>query len=135
MKITICGSMKFADQMVELQKQLENNGHAVFMPIKEAGLDYWSTERSAHIDIKKVNNLIGKHMDKIEQSDAILVANYTKGDIANYIGANTFIEMGFAQYRGKQIFVLHPLPDQEYIKDELLSFDAIILDSDVGKIV
>jgi len=32
MKITLCGSLTFNEQFVELQKQLENMGHIVDLP-------------------------------------------------------------------------------------------------------
>lgn len=134
MKITICGSMKFNQEMVGLGEELKKLGHEVFMPVAVDGVDYWSEDSKQKIEAKQGLNLIGKHMDKIEGTDAILVANYTKGEIKNYIGANSFLEMGFAFYRGKKIFVLNQLPDQKYINDEILSFNAVILDKDLTKI-
>ncbi len=134
MTITMCGSVKFFDEMVELQKKLEENGHTVLMPIKVSGVDYWSDDATSRIEAKRRLGLLEKHMDKIERSDAILVANYTKGDIKNYIGANTFLEMGFARYRNKKIFLLNPIPDQKYISDELLSWEPIVIEDNLEKI-
>lgn len=134
MKITICGSMKFNDEMIKLQKELELTGHTIFMPIAIENLNYWQEDGAKRVEAKKEQNLIATHMNKIEKSDAILVANYTKGDIENYIGANTFIEMAFAHYKGKKIFILNPLPNQKYIDDELLSFDGIILNGNLNSI-
>lgn len=130
MKITLCGSMKFNDKFLELKKELESLGHEVLMPIAVEGLDYWAEDGGKRIEAKKGLNLIETHMDKITESEAILVANYTKGDIENYIGANTFLEMGYAKYKGKKIFILNPLPNQRYINDELESFEPIVLNGD-----
>ena len=55
----------------------------------------------------------------IQKSDAILVLNLTKNGIENYIGGNTFLEMGFAHVLEKKIFVYNKLPDVGY-KDEIL---------------
>ncbi|MBI2466048.1 MAG: hypothetical protein HYV66_02340 [Candidatus Sungbacteria bacterium] len=134
MKITICGSMKFNSEMVELQKKLEALGHQVHMPIAVTGLDYWAQDGVKRIEAKKGLRLVETHLDKITESDAILVANYTKGDTKNYIGANTFLEMGYAKYKGKKIFVLNPLPDHKYIYEELTSFEGMILNDDLTKI-
>ena len=41
MTITICGSIKFIDQMISAQKVLEKAGHKVYMPVKAPGVDYW----------------------------------------------------------------------------------------------
>lgn len=134
MKITLCGSIKFFDEMVDIQKQLEANGHEVYRPFKVPGVNYWEEDGSKRVEAKKTLNLAKTHLDKIENSDAILVANFTKGEIENYIGASTFLEMAFAHYRGKKIFVLNPLPNQKYIDDELNAYDAIVLDGKINNI-
>ena len=130
MRITICGSIKFMDEMKRSQKVLEKLGHKVFMPIKAKGVDYWEKDNTKRVEAKKKFEFIGEHLDKIEKSDAVLVVNITKKEIKNYIGANTFLEMGFAYYRKKKIYLLNPLPDQPYIIDELLTIDPIVLNND-----
>jgi nucleoside 2-deoxyribosyltransferase len=131
MKITICGSLKFFDTMVGIQEQLEEMGHEVLMPIEVPGLDYWSDDGSLRVKAKRAHNLISEHFRKIETSDAVLIVNMTTRDIKNYIGANTFLELGFAHYLGKRIYLLHPIPDQAYILDEVLAIGAKVLDGDV----
>ena len=131
MKITICGSIKFFDDMVTLQKKLEKLGHEVLMPIKAPGVDYWAEDNTSRVTAKKTLELINEHFHKIEKSDAILVVNLTKGDIKNYIGANTFLELGFAHYLGKRIYLLNPIPEQPYILDEVLTIDPIILEGNI----
>ncbi len=134
MKITICGSIKFMDEMIKVQKKLEKIGFKVYMPIKAKGVDYWAEDNTERVKAKKKFGFINEHMDRIEKSDAILVVNITKGKIKNYIGANTFLEMGFAHYRKKKIYVLNQLPNQKYIIDELLTFDPIILNGKLNLI-
>src|SRR3989344_1946573 len=127
MVITICGSIKFYDEMLNAKVQLEKLGHKVLIPGKAQDVDYWEKDNTKRVEAKKKFEFISEHMDKIENSDAILVVNITKKDIKNYIGANTFLEMGFAHYRKKKIFTLNPLPDQTYIMDELVTFEPIVL--------
>ena len=135
MVITLCGSIKFFEAMVEAQKKLEKLGHQVLMPTKALEeSQYWSDDNKARVEAKKKFEFIGEHFDKIEKSDAILVVNVTKKEIVNYIGANTFLEMGFAYYRKKKIFTLNPLPDQPYIVDELLTFEPIVLNGQLEDI-
>ncbi len=131
MKIAICGSLKFFDTMVVIQERLEEMGHEVLMPIEVPGLDYWSDDGSARVQAKRAHDLVSEHFRKIERSDAVLVVNVTKSDIKNYIGANTFLELGFAHYLGKRIYLLNPIPDQPYILEEVLAFEARVLDGDV----
>lgn len=135
MTITICGSIKFMDQMKEAEKELLALGHQVLMPIKAVGVDYWAEDRISRVQAKKQQELIGEHMDKIAKSDAILVVNVTKKDIKNYIGANTFLEIGFAHYQKKKIFFLNPIPNQPYIIDEIETVEPKIINGDYSKLV
>jgi hypothetical protein len=134
MTITICGSLKFHDEMVSIQNDLEKMGHTVLMPIKADGVDYWSKDNTARVKAKKGLELISEHFRKIEKSDVVLVVNITKGDIKNYVGANTFLEIGFAHYINKKIYFLNPIPDQPYILDEIQTIDPVILGGDLGKL-
>jgi translation elongation factor EF-Ts len=134
MIITICGSIKFFDQMVGIQKELEELGHTIYMPVKAPGVDYWSKDNTSRVEAKKDLELISEHFKKIEKSDAILVVNITKGDVENYIGANTFLEIGYAHYIGKKLYLLNPTPDQPYILDEIQTVDPIVLNGDLTKI-
>ncbi len=134
MTITICGSMKFHDDMQKAKQQLETAGHKVQMPIKVKDVDYWAKDGSQRIAAKKKLNLISEHMQKIEKSDAILVINMTKGESENYIGANSFIEIGYAHYLKKKIFLLNPLPEQPYIVEELIATEPVVLHGNVAQI-
>lgn len=134
MKITICGTVKFMEQMEEAGLKLQALGHEVLMPIKAEGVDYWSNDNSGRVEAKKKYGFIGKHFGKIDGSDAILVVNVAKDSIDNYIGANTFLEIGFAYYKNKKIYFLNPIPGQPYIKDELEVFEPVIINGDYSKI-
>ncbi|MDD5710702.1 MAG: hypothetical protein PHV43_01200 [Candidatus Colwellbacteria bacterium] len=134
MVITICSSLKFWSEIIKLKPELEKLGHTVYMPIQVEGVDYWEEDGTKRIAAKRTQELISEHMSKIEKSEAILVANYTKKEINNYVGANTFLEIGFAHHLGKKIYFLNPIPDQPYIREELESVEPIILNGDLGKI-
>lgn len=134
MTITICGSLKFHEKMLEVQKELEDIGHTIYMPVKAPGVDYWAQDNSLRVKAKKGMELINEHFVKIEKSEAILVVNMTKGDITNYVGANTFLELGFAHYLGRKIYFYNPIPDQPYIIDELLTIDPVIINGNLTNI-
>lgn len=122
------------NEMREAEEKLREFCHEVLMPIQAKGVDYWSEDNTNRVEAKKTHGLIGKHMDKIERSDAILVINITKKDVENYIGANTFLEVGFAHYRKKKIFFLNPTPVQAYIIDEIETIEPIVINGDYSKI-
>lgn len=77
--------------------------------------------------LKREFDAIKVHFNKIKEADAILVCNYDKNGIQNYIGANTFLEMGFAHCLGKKIYLVSPLPDMPYTNDELAAFDVEVI--------
>lgn len=75
-----------------------------------------------------------KIQHKIEKSDAILVINYAKKGITNYIGGNTFLEIGLAFWLGKKIYLLNPIPDMDYMT-EMYAMQPTVLNGDLTKIV
>ena len=63
------------------------------------------------VEAKRGNgyDFVREHFKKIEESDVMLVCNFTKNGIDNYVGANTFLEMGFAYYVKKPIIRVKPI--------------------------
>lgn len=121
--------MKFVQKMIELKNTLEQQGHVVHVPtiVENA---HKSGEETAQDKIE--HDFIRKHYNRIEDSDAVLIANYTKNGIENYIGGNTFLEIGFAYVLGKKIFVLNPIPDMPYIADEVIAMQPKVLNGKVS---
>ncbi len=103
MKITICGSMLYFGKFKEVEKKLLESGHTVFMPV-DFGVDYTTISNEDCGQLKKEKNAIKEHFEKIKKSEAILVCNFNKNGIDNYIGGNSFLEIGFAYILGKKIF-------------------------------
>jgi hypothetical protein len=136
MKITICGSMQFHQEMLGVKHTLEASGHVVEVP---SGVYDWE-KNEAHvktdeekITVKIEHDLIREHFQKIQDSDAILVLNYDKKGIQNYVGGNTFLEMGLAFWLGKRIYLLYPIPTMDYYT-EMHAMQPIILGGDLQKI-
>lgn len=117
-KITVCGSMQFAEQMKKLGNYLEGIGWIVLLPeISESSSTYTSLPEEEKLQQKK--EFITNHFGRIRQSDAILVANYQKNDTEGYIGTNTLMEIAVAHALGKDVFILNdlsPQPCEEEVK-------------------
>jgi nucleoside 2-deoxyribosyltransferase len=127
--ITICGSMTFFTEIKQLKEELADLSFNVLTPSEEGtGIEYSKLSKQEQADMKQ--NFIDKHIDKIKQSDAILLANYTKKGITNYIGANTFLEMAFAYILKKPIYILNSVPEQQNTV-EIEGLKPIILHGDV----
>ena len=137
MIITICGSMQFHEKMRAVQKELKSAGHTVLMP---KSIELMDTIGYVHptIDEEKIrakiqHDFIREHFRKIEKCDAILVLNYTKKRTKNYIGGNTFLEIGLAYWLGKKIFLLNPIPDMDYMT-ELRAMKLMVLHGNLARI-
>jgi hypothetical protein len=143
MKIVICGSMAFAKSMLEAKNKLEALGHKVIVPeFTETYATNKNWQKRAKgpgtmigAQRKIANDLIRKHYHEIVGGDAILVINKNKRGIKNYIGGNSFLEMGFAYILGKKIFVLNPLPEElTLIYQELVAMEPTIINGNLAKI-
>ena len=146
MKITICGSIAFQDEVLSVKEKLEKLGHEVKVwPLEikdEKGqlisvTEYYKIRKVASDDEKWVwdrkAEAVLEHFNKIVWSDAILVVNYDKNDIKGYIGGNTLMEMGLAFFLKKKIYLLNKIPALPY-KEEILGVKPIIINGDLSKI-
>ena len=139
MKITICGSMTFANKMVEAKTVLEESGHQVFIPsdtdkhIKDPIL---RDDLELNYKHSLETDIMREHMNLISNSDAILVLNYPKNGIDGYVGTCTLIETSIAYYLNKKIFLLHPTPKPSEARwaHEVRIMKPIVLDGDLSKL-
>jgi len=146
MKITLCGSIAFQDEILSIKEKLEKLGHEVkiwsskvkdenerLIPVQE----YYKIRRTANNNEKWVwdrkAEAIFKHFKKVAWSDAILITNYDKNDVKGYIGGNTLMEMGLAFFLKKKIYLLNEIPELPY-KEEILGVKPVILKGNLTKI-
>lgn len=91
--ITVCGSMKFYKEMMEITEKLELEGNCMLVPIynpSKISKDDFTEEEALMLD--------KMHKERIKLSDAILVVN-----VNNYIGSSTKREIEFAKSLNKEI--------------------------------
>ena len=90
--ITVCGSLRFVKEMLEITEKMELQGNCMLSPIYPTNED-----KDAYTE-DEVLMLDKMHKEKIKLSDAILVVN-----VDNYIGNSTKSEIDFAKSLGKEI--------------------------------
>lgn len=91
--ITICGSMKFINEMMDISMKMELDGNCLLIPI-------YSPSKSSKDEFTEEEILIldKMHRERIKLSDAILVVN-----VGGYIGESTKSEIEFAKSLNKEI--------------------------------
>lgn len=68
------------------------------------------------------------------EADAILVLNYEKHGVQNYIGGNVLMEMALAFYLKKPIYILNEIPEQSNFLEEIIGLNPIVLRGDLKKL-
>jgi len=132
MRIMVCASMSFADEMFEIKLRLEELGHFVVVS------SFLESHRGLSVEESETRAIEEKHQDdamrvdfkKIQEIDAILVLNYDKRGIVNYIGGNTFLEMGLAHVLGKKIYLLNDIPKVPIYHSEIVAFEPTVIYGD-----
>lgn len=125
--------MSAAKEMVELKRQLEILGWEVEVPQDvERYVDNHVAVESKWTKIE--GDLIRNYYKKIQTADAVLVANYQKGDIPNYIGGNSLMELAFGHVLDKAVYLMNPIPEGLPYTDEIAAMQPIILNGDLTNI-
>lgn len=136
MKIGVIGSMQFTEKMIDLKDQLVNDGHEAFLTSFASPFIGKTDEEKEEIKLHQKYNLdaIREFWDLMQGADAVLVANFDKKGIKNYIGGNTFLEIGFAHVLQQKIFLLNPIPDIPYYDSEIEAMKPVIINNYLSRI-
>ena len=137
MRIGIIGSMQFTDKMLEVREQLRGLGHDAFITDFHKSMVGKTDGEIEKIKLHQKYNMdaIREFWNAMQGADAVLVLNYDKNSIQNYVGGNTLMEIGFAHVLNQKIFMLNPIPEMPYCKTEIKAVKPIILNGDLSKIV
>jgi len=139
MKITICGSLTFAKEMLQAKEKLEQMGHRVNIPLDAldvASGNHNHDDLEADYQLCMKDNTMRTHFNFIEDSDAVLVLNYDKNNIKGYIGTASLMEIGLAYHLGRKIFLLYPFPShaEQRWAHEVRIIQPTIINGDLTKI-
>lgn len=136
MKIGVAGSMQYTERMMELCDRLRELGHDPFMSkFADSYVGKSDDEKErVKLDHKYNYDAIREFWKPMQGADALLVANYDKHGIKNYIGGNAFLEMGFAHVLSQKLFLLNPIPDIPYYSTEIIAMKPVVINGDLTKI-
>lgn len=125
--------MQYTERMLDLRDRLNRNGHDAFVTtLADPFVGKTNAEKEV-IKIEQKNNkdAIREFWRLMQGADAVLVANYDKHGIKNYIGGNTLMEIGFAHVLDQKIFLLNPVPEIKYYQTEIEAVKPIIINGDL----
>lgn len=86
--VTICGSMRFFDQMLQVAADETAKGHIVLAPFSVVAPEHQDSEFKQMLD--------ELHRRKIDMADSVIVVTNQDG----YVGTSTRAEMVYAAQRG-----------------------------------
>lgn len=128
--------MQFTDKMLEAREKLREFGHDAFVTDLHKAM-----VGKTYDEIEKIKLYQKYHLDAIrgfwnmmQCADAVLVLNYDKNGIRNYVGGNTLMEIGFAYVLNQKVFMLNPIPEMPYCRTEIEAVKPIILNGDFSRI-
>jgi hypothetical protein len=120
MKIIICGSRRFHDEIREAGKKIRENGHIVFEPILNRNKNI--NELSDDLKRYAFLGLTHHHFDVIRKADICLIYNKN-----GYMGNSSTMELGVASALNLPIYALEE-DKEEQCRNVL--FDFVIRDID-----
>ncbi len=135
MKIFIICSKQFYNLVSPIKAQLEASGHVISLPNcfddPETESRYRNLSPKQHAKWK--SEMIKHSQQVIMANDAVLVLNFNKNGVDNYIGGATFLEMYDAFRLNKKIYLYNDIPDG-ILKDEICGFMPIVIKADLSKV-
>lgn len=93
--LTLCGSIRFMEKILEVHEELELEGYVVIGIVQHVRKEPYTLEEEELLDVI--------HKIKIDIADGIYVVN-----VDGYIGSSTRSEIEYAKANGKEILYLVP---------------------------
>lgn len=114
MRIVLCGSKKFKQEIIYLGEELKKKGHEVIIP-KEF-IQEMDKAESSYLHFQEIIN---------NKTRALIIVNSGRGDnnYNNYIGANTLAEIAFGFYYDKKIYLTGDI--YEPYREELTAWGVV----------
>lgn len=128
--------MQFTEKILEVRDELIKLGHNAFVTDLHKALVGKTDEEKEKIKLHQKYNMdaIREFWRAMQGADAVLVLNYDKNGIKNYIGGNTLMEIGFAHVLNQKIFLVNPIPKIPYYKTEIEAVKPVILNGNLSLI-
>lgn len=136
LNIGVIGSMQYTEKMIEVRDRLIEFGHGAFVTTLATPFIGKSDIEKETIKLHQKNDMdaIREFWRMMQGGTAVLAVNLDKNGVENYIGGNTFLELGFAHVLDQQIFLLNPIPEIPFYKTEIEAMKPVILNGDLSRL-
>ncbi|MDG3443979.1 hypothetical protein [Nitrospirillum amazonense] len=130
--LVICGSMSFYSYMRQVQHYLDSFGVPCLLPDPDDDRILSMANEQSDAFKRKVSLA---HMKRIQNiwTYGILVTNFDKNGIYDYIGPSTFAEIAIAATSGKAVFLLNGIPSM--YEHELMPWRVIPLHGHLDPVI
>lgn len=135
MKIFIICSKAFYNKIPYIKNQLEQDGHNITLPnsYDNPGMEEYQRSLGGEKHASWKSEMIRHSADVIQDMDAVLVLNFEKNGIPNYLGGATFLEMYDAFKLNKKIFLFNDIPDG-ILREEIVGFCPVLIKANLANI-
>lgn len=128
--VALCGSMKHISLWEKVIDELRASGLTVSTPaLTEESID-WANLPEEEV-VERKGRFVRRHFANIALAKSVLVCNYEKNGIANYVGTNSHMEMTAGFVYEKPLFLLNPVPFQDS-REEVLALEPTVLNGDLS---
>ena len=135
MKIFIICSKVFYNKIPEIKNQLEQVGYSITLPnsYDNPGMEDHMRSLGSEEHAKWKSEMIRHSTDVIQGIDAVLVLNFDKKGVKNYLGGATFLEIYDAFKLNKKIFLYNDIPEG-ILRDEIVGFCPVVINGNLDLI-
>jgi hypothetical protein len=126
--VAIAGSIGFGHLMEEIATDLAAHGIPSHLPAFDTDEP---NDAERHLAWRR--GLSNRFMDILghEHTAALLIANFDRGGVVNYVGPSAFSEAAVAFSHRKPVYLVADLPASQF-REELITFGAIPLRGDLS---
>ena len=130
MIILVLASLDKKKEMLDVKEKIEAfSDHKVILPELTRYQHIRDEEGNDELFTQIKNKLTNENIRNVENSDALLILNYTHRGIENYVGGNSFLEMVIAYYLHKPIYLLNDIPKEMPYTEEIKALYPKIIHS------
>lgn len=131
-KIFIICSKVFYDKIPDIKNILVQSGHTITLPnsYDNPGMEDHMRSLGSKEHAKWKSEMIRHSTDVIQDMDSVLVLNFDKNGVENYLGGATFLEMYDAFKLYKKIFLFNDIPEG-ILRDEIIGFSPVVINGNL----